>query len=163
LAEITPDLHPDALIAELPAWNDGRGGVTARAWVGMMGRYDLAVGYSLVFWPRFVRFESYVLREEAFDEANLRDWEQSHGDNPRAIEAVLNHLHIADLHIADDTLTEAQSIYLGRTLKSAWSAKLAIDFPDLAFEVAFDDTPGQDTLGYEVTFWQRRGEGRGFR
>ena len=32
----------------------------------MMGRYDLAVGYSLVFWPRFVRFEGYVLREESF-------------------------------------------------------------------------------------------------
>ncbi|NBB16835.1 hypothetical protein GVN21_15835 [Caulobacter sp. SLTY] len=159
MAEITPDTHPDALIAELPSWNDGRGGVTARNWVGMMGRYDLAVGYSLVFWPRFVRFDGYVLREESFDEANLRAWEQAHGDNPQGIEAALNHLHIVDLHGNDETLTEAQALYLGRTLKSVWSAKLAADFPELAFEVAFDDTPGQGMLDYEVTFWQLRGVG----
>jgi hypothetical protein len=159
LTQAPDDSHPDALIAELPSWNDGRGGVDARAWVGMMGTYDLAVGYSLVFWPRFVRFEGYVLFEDAFSEANLRAWERTHGDHPHSIEAVLNHLHIADLHGNDETLTEAQARYLGRTLKAAWTAKLAADFPELEFVVAFNDEPDRDLLDYEITFWQPREAG----
>jgi hypothetical protein len=151
---IEPDeSHPDDLIAELPDWNNGEG-VDAWSWIGMMGRYDLAVGYSLVFWPRFIRFEGYVLREEAFSEANLRDWERNQAGKRRAIEAVLNHLHMVDLHCNDETVTEAQCRYLGRTLQAIWATKLKADFPDLTFEVAFNDEPGLDLLDYELTFWQ---------
>jgi hypothetical protein len=147
-----PD-HPDQLIAELPRWNDGDG-VEARDWIGMTGRYDLAVGYSLVFWPRFLQFEGYVLREEVFDEPNLRSWERAHPGKPQDIEAILNHLHITDLHRNDDTLTEAQARYLGRTLKTIWETKLKLDFPDRAFIVDFDDEPDLDLIDYEITFWQ---------
>jgi len=153
LAEPVHDDDPDTLIAELPEWNDGAG-VKAQPWIEMVGRYDLAVGYSLVFWPRFVRFESYVLREEVFNEPNLRSWERSQPGRRAGIEAVLNHLHIADLHTNDETLTEAQARYLGRTLQAAWTAKLKLDFPDLDFVVDFNDEPGLDLIDYELTFWQ---------
>lgn len=77
------ETDPNTLIAELPTWNNGEG-VDALSWIQMMGSYDLAVGYSLVFWPRFVRFEGYVLREDAFEEANLRDWERKHPHDSNA-------------------------------------------------------------------------------
>jgi len=48
---------PNQLIAELPRWNHGDG-IDAEGWVQCMGSYELAVGYSLIFWPRFVRFET---------------------------------------------------------------------------------------------------------
>ena len=50
--------------------------------------------------------------------------------------------------------SEAQLRYLGRVLKSVHEAKLARDFPDLAFEVVFNDEPGLDTESYELSFWQ---------
>ena len=51
-----------ALIPELPQWNDGAG-IDAESWIGCVGNFELATGYSLIFWPGFVRFEGYVLRE----------------------------------------------------------------------------------------------------
>lgn len=147
---------PDSLIAELADWNNGEC-VDARSWIGMIGSYDLAVGYSLVFWPPFRRFEGYVLREDAFSEASLRDWERKHLGERRTIEATLNHLHIVDLHCNDQTVTEAQCRYLGRTLRAIWAMKLKVDFPDLTFEVVFNDEPGLDLLDYELTFWQPDG------
>ena len=147
---------PDNLIAELPAWNDGNGPpVDAQSWIEMTGTYELAIGYSLVFWPRFIRFEDYVLRAGRFSEANLRNWERTHPGRRQVIEAVLNHLHIADLHCNDQTLTEAQCRYLGRTLRAAWETKLKLDFPDLTFEVVFNDEPGLDLTDYQLAFWQR--------
>lgn len=147
------DPGPDALIAELPEWNRGKG-VSAYSWIGMMGRFDLAVGYSVVFWPQFTCFEGYVFREAAFDKRNLRQWERARPGDRRSIEAVINHIHMVDLHSNDETLTEAQARYLGRTLKAIWELKLRADLPDHRFEVVFNDEPGLDLTAYELTFWQ---------
>jgi hypothetical protein len=51
-----------ALIPELPKWNGGAG-IEPQAWIECVGNYELATGYSLIFWPSFVRFEDYVLRD----------------------------------------------------------------------------------------------------
>jgi hypothetical protein len=141
-----------ALIPELPAWNNGAG-IAPDAWIGCMGSYQLAVGYSLVFWPRFVRHGDYVLRD-GFSESALRSCET--GCDARGVEALMNHVHIADLHVNDDPPSEAQLRYLGRVLQEIHRLKLAADFPDLTFEVVFDDTPGLDPLDYQLTFWQVR-------
>ncbi|WP_293900424.1 hypothetical protein, partial [Phenylobacterium sp.] len=45
--------YPDHLIADLPQWNTDDSDVDARDWIAMKGSYDLAVGYSLIFWPTF--------------------------------------------------------------------------------------------------------------
>jgi hypothetical protein len=141
------------LIAELPEWNDGAG-ISPEGWVECMGNYELAVGYSLVFWPRFVVIEDYVLREGATVE-NLRNWERETGGNRRAIEAVMNHIHMADLHVNADPPNEAQLRHLGQVLRETHIAKLKLDFPDRQFEVHFPDEAGLDLLDYELTFWQR--------
>lgn len=85
----------------------------------------------------------------------MRSWERAHPENRQGIEAMLNHLHIVDLHCNDATVTEAQARYLGRTLRSVWAAKLTADFPDLDFVVDFNDVPDLDPLDYELTFRQR--------
>lgn len=145
----TPDF--DKLIPDRTAWNSGRG-VDPETWVSSVGNYQLAVGYSLIFWPRFVVFEDYVLRESRFTVENLRSWEKATDNKRGAIEAVLNHIHIQDLHDAD--ASEDQLRYLGRVLRQIHEVKLRADFPDRRFEVVFDDTPGQHPLDYEMTFYQ---------
>jgi hypothetical protein len=145
--------EPDftALIPELPHWNNGAG-IDAEGWIGCMGSYELAIGYSLIFWPRFVRFENYVLRE-GFSEESLRGFEEQTGCTRVSVEWVMNHLHIADIHCNVDP-TEAQLRHLGRTLTEIHRVKLKADFPDLRIVVEFNDEPGLDPIDYQMSFWQ---------
>lgn len=118
-----------------------------------MGRYELAVGYSLIFWPQFVAFEGYVLRSN-FSIDSLRGFEKQTNHERQAVEAVMNHLHIADIHGSDEDMNEGHLRHLGNVLRDIYTTKLSVDFPDRRFEVAFNDIPGLDYLDYELTFWQ---------
>ena len=151
-------LDYSALIPELPRWNNGAG-IDAEGWIGCIGNFELAIGYSLIFWPSFVRFEGYVLRE-GFCEGALRGFEEQ--PNPRtasaqdvrsSIEGVMNHLHIGDIHCNVEP-TEAQLRYLGRALKGIHEVKLKRDFPDLRFVVSFNDESNLVLTDYQLSFWQ---------
>jgi hypothetical protein len=139
------------LIPELARWNEGAG-ILPHEWIGCAGNYPLAIGYSLIFWPRFVRFDGYVLRE-GFSEGALRGFEAQGGSSRRSVEWVMNHLHPVDIHYGEDA-TEAQLRYLGRVLREIHQVKLRADFPDLRFEVEFNDEPDLDPVDYQMSFWQ---------
>lgn len=141
----------DALIPELKDWDNGSG-IDPLGWAECVGNYPLAVGYSLIFWPRFVRFEKYVLRED-FSESSLRGFEAQAGAHRTSVEWVMNHVHMADIHCNVEA-NEAQLRYLGRILKEIHEVKLRSDFPDLCFEVEFNDAPGLDPIDYQLSFWQ---------
>ena len=152
--EVMADDDFTALIPELPQWNNGAG-IDAKTWIACVGNFELATGYSLIFWPRFVEFGQYVLREGHFSEDTVREWERATNNDRQATEAVINHVHLLDIH-GDQAAepTEAQLRYLGRVLRETLEAKLKRDFPDRTFEVVFNDEPDLDLLDYEVTFWQ---------
>jgi hypothetical protein len=137
------------LIPELSQWNNGRG-IDPEIWIGSMGNYELAAGYSLIFWPKFVLFEGYVLRG-GFSLKALRGFEKK-GERS-GVEAVMNHLHISDIHYHVEA-NESQLRYLGRVLKDIHQVKLRQDFPDIRFTVDFNDEDGLDQVEYELTFWQ---------
>lgn len=142
-----------ALIAGLDEWLPGP--VTPEEWVGMMGNFDLAVGYSFLFWPSFVRFDDFVLRQ-GFREDALRGFERSTGGDRPAIESVMNHVHIVDIHCNEPVPSEIQIRHIGRVLKAVHEVKLKADFPELSFVVLFNDEPGLDPLDYQLTFLQAR-------
>ena len=141
------------LIPEFPERNDVSENVFQN-WISSVGSYQLAAGYSFLFWPPFVQFEQYVFLASNFAEENLREWERGTGNNRQAIEAVINHIHLVDLHMDDPDPSEAQLRHLGRVLRETFEAKLGRDFPDLKFEVVFNDEPDLFHEDYEVTFWQ---------
>jgi hypothetical protein len=141
----------DELIPELKDWNNGAG-IDPEGWVECVGNYPLFIGYSLIFWPRFVRFEKYVLRE-GFSEDSLRGFEAQAGASRKGVEWVMNHVHLDDIHYGEEA-TDAQLRYLGRVLKDIHEVKLNADFPDLRFVVEFSDEPGLDLLDYQISFWQ---------
>ena len=141
------------LIPEMRDWNNGAG-IDVAAWVGCEGSFRLAVGYSALFWPEFIEFERYVLRA-GFSVDGLRGFERQCGGDRRRIEAVMNHLHIADIqyHGCED-ITHERVVYLGRILSEIYRAKLAWQFPSKRFEVHFDDSPAEHLTDYELTFVQ---------
>ena len=141
------------LIPEMREWNNGAG-IDVESWIGCEGSFRLAIGYSTIFWPRFVEFEQYVLRE-GFSVEALRGFEQQCGGDRQQIEAVMNQLHIADVqcHPCED-ITRERVVYLGRVLSEIYQAKLAWQFPSKRFEVHFDDSPADNLTDYEITFVQ---------
>ena len=135
----------DELITDLANY-----GLDAEGWIFNFGNFDLAVGYTLIFWPKFVIIDNYVLRHGA-SRKSLLDFLEATNGNSIATQAVMNHIHISDLHFK--TINKAQAGYLGRTLREIYQAKLRADFPDRTFVVSFTDEPGPG-LDYELTFWQ---------
>ena len=87
---------------------------------------------------------------------NLENTLELLGSARKAIEAVLNHLHIADIqHHGCEDISRERLIYLGRLLAEIYRAKLAWQFPAKQFEVLFDDSPLGNLIDYQITFFQK--------
>jgi hypothetical protein len=142
------------LIPELTAWNGG-GGISVEDWVACSGSFELAIGYSRLFWPDFVEHEGCVFFA-SFSPESYREWTAALDGDRRGIERAMNHRHVASYfsHAGRDAADE-QLVYLGRVLRDAWQTKLARDFPGRAFVVSFAEGPFEDQADYEVTFWQQ--------
>jgi len=144
--------------AELAAWNNGQG-IDLESWIGCVGNFSLAVGYLSILWPEFVEFEGYILRK-GFSEDSLRGFEKSCEGDRKSVEAVMNHLHIADIqHYGCEDLSKDKIILLVSKLKEIYEAKLQWQFPDKLCTVSFYEPDNSDDLGaYEITFWQKAHE-----
>jgi hypothetical protein len=146
---------PESMAAELAAWNNGAG-IDLLSWVGCTGSFSLAVGYAAVFWPQFAEYDGYVLRE-GFSVDSLRGFEKQTPGDRRAVETVMNHLHIADIqHFGCSDLSRDKLLLIGGVLKEIHEAKLRHDFPHRSFEVSLwePDDPN-DLIAYELSFWQQ--------
>jgi len=146
---------PPSMRAELARWNDGDG-IDLEGWIAGSGNYALAIGYATLFWPRFVEIDGYIVREGITSE-QLRDWERT-GASRREVEAVVNHLHFADLHRhANALLSEDKLVALGEVLREIHAAKLVWQFPHSPCVVQLHvPEPGGDLDDHQLTFWQAR-------
>jgi hypothetical protein len=147
---------PIDMLPELAEWNNG-GGIDLAQWIACSGNFRLAVGYSTIFWPRFELFQDYILRE-GFSAESVRSWEEHCNGDKRAVEAVHNHLHIADVqyHGCED-ITDERVVWLGRILREIYAAKLAWQFPNRPCEVSFFEPEDRsDLVAFQITFWQKK-------
>ena len=80
-------------------------------------------------------------------------------NDKKGIEALVNHLHILDIQNPGDwqDVNETQVRFLGETLRDAWAAKLAIDFPNKTFTVEFIEGSAFNLMAYQVLFYQSYG------
>ena len=144
-----------ALIPGLPAWNNGAG-IDPESWIGCYARYDLAIGYALLFWPDFVIYDECIFIREP-DKKIYASWmEQCKGDKTR-VEGVMNHRHIVDMFLNSETKPTKDVVrHIGHLLKDMWSCRLKRDFPDRPIKVEFFDDDSDDLVGYELTVFQKR-------
>ncbi|NYT32893.1 hypothetical protein [Rhizobium sp. WYCCWR 11128] len=145
---------PNSMKTELAAWNDGRG-ISLRDWTANSGNFSLAVGYSEIFWPRFVAFEKYVL-VDGFNIEGLRSFEQNPEATRQSIEWVMNHFHIADIqHSACTDMAGDKLAILGERLREIYMVKLGWQFPDRTFVVEFVQPERADDFpDYQMSFCQ---------
>jgi hypothetical protein len=149
---------PASLVSELSTWNEGKG-IGLESWIECVGDFKLAVGYSTLFWPKFVLFEDYILRE-GFSLESLRGFEKGRSDNQSPIEWVMNHLHIAHIHYNDrENISEDKIVFLGNTLKEIYEMKLRSQFPDRPCVVDFYQPEDRTKLiEFQLSFWQKKHE-----
>ena len=143
----------DALIPEMRDWNNSAG-IDVESWIGCSGNFCLAIGYSTVFWPGFVEFEDYVLRQ-GFSVESLRSFAARPGIEHWSVEAVMNHLHLDSIQsLGCEDISRERLLYLGRTLCEIYRVKLGWQFPDRRFVVQFVESPDQPLEAYQITFHQ---------
>jgi hypothetical protein len=143
------------IVPELKDWNNGKG-IDIESWIGCIGDFQKAIGYSAMFWPEFKEVNGCVVNANA-SEKIINDWIKKSPENPKAVEPVMNHLHIADLHYEDRENVSVKALaYLGNVLKEIYQCKLQRDFPDKTFVVEFTKPEDEnDIIGYEMTFYQK--------
>lgn len=145
---------PPSMRDELGTWKDGTE-IDLATWITGSGTFGLAVGYSTVFWPRFRVIDKYILRRLVTPE-QIRVWESVPGMTSRSVEAMLNHVHMIDMHYSNEDASPDKLLFVGNVLKEVYQAKLAWQFPDRPCRVQFDVPANKaDLAGYELTFWQK--------
>ena len=126
------------LLPELRAWNDGTG-IQPLDWVYCIARSDEAVAYTALFWPKFVEFNGYILRD-GFNIDNLRSWESQQHVGRQQIELAVNLLDVGFLFYNSKepgtAMLEARTIWMLDTLADIYATKLQRDFPSKRFEVS---------------------------
>jgi hypothetical protein len=152
------DPLPSSMIPELAAWNNGEG-ISLDNWIACEGSFKFAVGYSTLYWPKFILFEDYILQEN-FTVESVRGFEKQSNGDKRSVECILNHLHIADTHhpFCED-ISADKIVFLGQILKEIWEAKLRWQFPDRPCVVDFYQPEDKSNLvEFQLTFWQKKHE-----
>ena len=145
---------PESMTDELGAWDNGAG-IPVEAWAEFYGNYKLAVGYAALFWPNFEAVGKYILVEGSSKET-IEGFENQPNSTPKGVEWVLNHWHLADMHIADeDHLSADKLLFIGSIVREMWEAKLRLQFPDRPCKVEFyvPDDP-EELWEYQISFWQ---------
>lgn len=148
------DVELTDLVPETRTWNNGEP-ITLEGWINAVGSFEHMIAYGELFWPDFEEFDGCVFRAGVTEENYLAFMEHTGGDR-RAVEAVLNHVHVTDLVYRPGGPSEAQAVYLGRLLKEMWEAKLGREFPGRRFVVCFQEQ-GETSYDFEITFHQDRG------
>ena len=68
---------------------------------------------------------------------------------------MVNHLNLDGIQsLGCEDINFERLLYLGRTLREIYQAKLAWQFPARRFAVDFDESPGQPLEAYQITFYQ---------
>ena len=103
-----------------------------------------------MFVPEFVEYRGGVFRADAFDAHVVDDWFERLAGDVRAVEDVVNHVHLFDVVTDDYDGDEAPDLWaVALLLAEAWRALLPARFPHRQFRISCE-------IGYgpEVSFAQ---------
>ena len=150
------DIDINTLIPELPNWNNGAG-IAVDTWISCIGSYQHLLGYASLLWPEFIAHDECTFLSTGFDEKNYREWLRHFKGDRSAVEAMINHRHIADIFVQEeDRLTVSMELAVGRLLQETWAAKLRQDFPNKKFTVSLPEGDPTDLISYEISFFENR-------
>jgi hypothetical protein len=124
-----------------------------REWSERVGEWDVrqyvinnmdvsdAVVMSSLFWPGFIERSGGVFIDFLFDETSYAQWLGQLGGNVRAVEKVLNHLHLWDVFGPKSDQEYAAVSELARKIASMWRVAVHDTFHTRKFSVEISDDP----------------------
>lgn len=114
------------------------------------GVFDLdawtALAFAQVVVPSWVEERGCVILARQYDAASFQTWWESTDGDRRAVEAVLNHVHLWDLLPNTDETDYVSLWNLGELMVSSWAQSLERSFPEQTFTVTLDDEYGPSDL-----------------
>lgn len=109
-----------------------------------------AAAISLLFWPEFIEYRGCVFLKFVFDERVVESWFSKLNGDGKAVESVVNHVHLWDVFAAKTDAENGVLAELASRLAEMWNAALRLAFPDREFVVAA--ASGADDYGPTVSF-----------
>lgn len=140
-------------LPEAKEWRDRFGGTPGLFdFISQRVSLTVALAVGKVLWTGYVEVRSCVLIQERFDDESFEQWWDHFGGNVRAIEQVINHVHLWDLFPADAGNVELEVAMrkMAELIAAGWRCSLATEFPDRRFDVITSD--GSEDYGPTVTF-----------
>ena len=124
----------------LPAyerWKESFGGTpTLWDYLAVEGGATLALAFAELFCPRLIEVRGCILLEQHYEASRFEEWWANLDGDIRAIELVINHIHIWDLFDQDEEeLPEVALLHLAQVLAMGWRVAVAQQYPDRRFEV----------------------------
>jgi hypothetical protein len=155
VTEVQPRL-PSGDLPQLQAWRDRWQRPNFGVWdfLDYHADVELAAAFASLFWPEFVEVDGFVLLAARYTPESLEEWRAAYPADRRAVESVLNEVHVYDLFSrrSSEGVPLAVHEYVGQVLRRTWSCALEAAFPDRRFELSYRTEP--HAYGPTLTFWQ---------
>jgi hypothetical protein len=125
-------------------------------YLSLRGDADLAAAFFKLFWPDFVEVSGCVILQHNYSPDNFTEWMERYSGDRRAVESMINHVHVWDLFLMSPKDVEyAHELYefLAGALMRGWKSALQHAFPDKHFVFTL-----RHGYGPEVSFHQAEAE-----
>jgi hypothetical protein len=152
------DAEPSALdvlaVPALRSWLEDVGASASDVWSYLQhgGTFANAVALLTLCSPAFVEARGCVLLAEHYGERTFENWWTTLRGDRRAVEQVVNHVHLWDVLPSTDDVPEAVVEQFAHRLAELWRGLLAQRYPARTFTVEVDTSP--DEYGPTLTLFQ---------
>lgn len=105
-------------------------------YLNLRSDFDMAAAFTKLFWPDFVEVDGCVLLKGSYSPENFKKWMSSYEGDRRAVESMMNHLHLWDTFLnspKDVEYPEQLHEYLVNAVLFGWKQVLHESFPDKRF------------------------------
>lgn len=100
-------------------------------YLSCVGRAELAIAFTQLFYPSFIKYNGGIFLEATFDESLYKQWWQNFQGDMNEVEKVLNYVRLEDWLPGCDRVGRDNLIYLGQVLEKTWTAALSEALRDL--------------------------------
>ena len=128
-------------LPQVQAWSAGDEDFSLSGFVMANVTVAEAAVLSALFWPDFVEFQGCVFLDFKFEEKGVNSWLDRLKSDLRAVEAVVNQVHLWDMFAPTSPEEYKVLSQLAGRVSDIWRAAVRHAFPDREFLVSVADDP----------------------
>ncbi|HEX3539878.1 MAG TPA: hypothetical protein VHT75_05480 [Acidimicrobiales bacterium] len=117
--------------------------ITLRSFINIKGSMELGYAFAATFWPDLIEMHEGIFIAEQYNDGTYRRWFDAFDGDLTKVEAMLNHLHVADLFMngpSDDDVPVEVYRRFADVLAGCWRAAAQEQFPRRRIQVySWDD------------------------